>query len=716
MVKHDRSRKSVEKIKENTPDKLGEQNSLERFWADKKLFSDFMKSFWDKEEYRSILSSFLEKSEDFLWKIWNIKIDINHIKKFEPNEPKPDISESLQEKIAKLYLNKLYSACIWDTSLILKLNEAFEINIDIDEEKVDKESLKKIKTLIYNKYNKDDIDRKTMLELEKLCDKWVLDYPLFLRLSKFLGEETICDIREKIRDDERNKLGSDEANLSKIRTIIDGKQDIDFKKLKVTLDKLYIDFQTVNSADLEILKERRRPWEEDLYKSLWEKINSTTISNLEIFHSLKMNVKHNSDFSLQDPSLKDDVLKLLQFETMDINEYVKLWWEKLWKDMMDAVLPLNNVSDIFNDLDNNPKISELKLKKVSLEEITLLDENELDWRLEEFDSMIMGKEWVTIDWHTYKLEYCDNISRNINKKWEFVRTVDWKATYTTKVETPRVLPDNSWWNYIRDLFNKVREKYLISNLDLDSLEEKWIPNIEDLRDFLSWRMEFSVLKARIKETIETIDRQIWDNYLVEKIWKNPEFVQVLRKLYSNHFDISKLDAKEQTIFWQNLVTNKFDEENSNSRLKYTGLDQWWYKDFLKDLYDFEKDDLSIDVSWVWELNLKINKEIKKIKNESDVEKWEKSTFSNIENLSDLDERNPLVFTVDISGNDEDMIKDLEETKDSPLRENWIMETYITNSWPLNIWNWYTLKICGKTITKAQFDEFMDCDFDDSKLK
>jgi hypothetical protein len=27
-----------------------------------------------------------------------------------------------------------------------------------------------------------------------------------------------------------------------------------------------------------------------------------------------------------------------------------------------------------------------------------------------------------------------------------------------------------------------------------------------------------------------------------------------------------------------------------------------------------------------------------------------------------------------------------------------------------------LKICGKTITKAQFDEFMDCDFDDRKLK
>jgi hypothetical protein len=46
--------------------------------------------------------------------------------------------------------------------------------------------------------------------------------------------------------------------------------------------------------------------------------------------------------------------------------------------MMDAVLPLNNVSDIFNDLDNDPKISELKLKKSCLEEITLLDENELD--------------------------------------------------------------------------------------------------------------------------------------------------------------------------------------------------------------------------------------------------------------------------------------------------------------------------------------------------
>lgn len=603
--------RNVNKLKKSPTEasNLIKGNSEKRLWADENLFSSFMKSFWDKEEYRCLLSSFLENSKDFLWKIWDIKIDVNHIKKFESNKSRPDISKESQEKIARLYLNKLYSACIWDTSLILKLNKAFEINMDIDEEKVDKDFLKKIKKLVNND---DNIDSKTKLRLEKLCNRWVLDHPLIEILTELLGEETVYDLRAKIRDAERTKqakLGGD-ANLSEIRTII-GKKDIDFEKLKIYIDKLWAEFD--------------------------EKLNSTTISNLEIFHSLNMKIKHNSDFSLQDPSLKDDVLNLLQFETTDINEYVKLWWEKLWKDMMDAVLPLNNVSDIFNAVDDS-KISGLKLMKSYLEEILLLDEKEL------------------------KLK---------------------------------------WDDYV------------------DDLEKKWIPNIEDLKEFLSWRMEFSVLKKHIRKTIELVDKQIWRNYVdaFEKSWSDSEFVQVLWNLYFNQFDVSKLDFNEQTILWQNLVTNKFDDENSNSRLKYTGLDQEWYKDFLKDLYDFEKDDLSIDVSWVWELNLKIKKEVKKIERdssmESDVQKkekpieWERSTFSNIENLSDLDERNPLVFTVNIDDNDENLIKDLEETQDSPLRSGWIMETHTVKWWKLNIWNGYTLGICGKEITKSQLDELLN---------
>jgi hypothetical protein len=36
-----------------------------------------------------------------------------------------------------------------------------------------------------------------------------------------------------------------------------------------------------------------------------------------------------------------------------------------------------------------------------------------------------------------------------------------------------------------------------------------------------------------------------------------------------------------------------------------------------------------------------------------------------------------VFTVNIDGNDETLIKDLEETEDSPLRVDGIMETHTT---------------------------------------
>jgi hypothetical protein len=41
----------------------------------------------------------------------------------------------------------------------------------------------------------------------------------------------------------------------------------------------------------------------------------------------------------------------------------------------------------------------------------------------------------------------------------------------------------------------------------------------------------------------------------------------------------------------------------------------------------------------------------------------------VDKFKDMDAVTPLRFTVNIDNNDEDIIKNLEETKDSPLRSN-----------------------------------------------
>jgi hypothetical protein len=44
-------------------------------------------------------------------------------------------------------------------------------------------------------------------------------------------------------------------------------------------------------------------------------------------------------------------------------------------------------------------------------------------------------------------------------------------------------------------------------------------------------------------------------------------VNILKKIYSNNFDCSKLNSKEQTILRQNIITNNLDKKE-NSRAKY----------------------------------------------------------------------------------------------------------------------------------------------------
>jgi len=362
-----------------------------------------------------------------------------------------------------------------------------------------------------------------------------------------------------------------------------------------------------------------------------DKINSVTISNNEIFDLLDAKIDKNSNFESQDLESKDAILDLLQFEVKWIIDYIKSHGKKMEKDMEDFILPMNNISGIFDE-SKDSEILQLNLKKARIEDILILSEKK----------------------------------------------------FSTKEKA-------YWKDYI--------------NL----LEKQWLPEnyINKLKELLLWKTNYPTIKNDLKKRLETINRQIWKKYIenFEKKWKNPKFIAVLKKLYTNDFDFSKLDKKEQTTLWQTLIINKFDK-NENSWAKFSRLDQEDFKSFLKEVYDFEKEDIIIDIDEIWSLNLHIKKE---------VSWWKNKELQDTDKFKNMDRINPIKFTVNIDNNDKKIIKDLEDTKDSPLRSNWIMESHITKWWKINIWNWYKLEICGKIITKSQLDELLECDYDEDEL-
>lgn len=210
-------------------------------------------------------------------------------------------------------------------------------------------------------------------------------------------------------------------------------------------------------------------------------------------------------------------------------------------------------------------------------------------------------------------------------------------------------------------------------------------------------------ETQVKEINKMIRKKYIENF--EKMWMNQEFISVLKKLVENDFNFSILGKREQTILRNTLMSANINKA-WNKRAKYTDFDQEEFQKFMQDLYDFEKDDMKLTVSWGWDISFKIKKEVKNGPTPS---------FLDIENFKNMDMIQPIVFTVNIDDNDEETIKILESEWDNILRSDWIMETHITKSGPISIWNWYEFEICGKNITKSQLDELLDCDSNEDLL-
>ena len=444
-----------------------------------------------------------------------------------------------------------------------------------------------------------------------------------------------------------------------------------------------------------------------LLKSYWDEkkeniallswfLSKTNVDLMQLWN-IKIDIKDIEKYIWNKPDLSKDLE--VKIARLFLKKLYDTWSsDESFMDQIKSAFDIENEADIENlNIDfkgirvNTQKISDNRNYKInsvdiSNEEIFDLLGDEID-KSKDFNSQNLNVQWIVLDILQFEV------------KWIIEYAKSWWERAESDMEK-FLLPSN----YKSGIFDKVKDS-VISQLEYEKSK---------LQDQLS--SSYGKEKQELEKQIENLNKRIWEKYIenIEKSWEKTELVKILRKLCLNNFDFSKLDKKEQTILWQNLIIDKFDEKE-NSWAKYIWLDQNSFRDFLRDLYDFEKNETKIDIDGVWTLNLKIEKSTVRRKDS----KWnEYNTYENfvdVDRFKDMDAVTPLRFTVNIDNNDENIIKNLEETKDSPLRANWIMETHITKWWELNIWNGYKLEICGKIITKSQLDELLNCDYHEDIL-
>ena len=405
-------------------------------------------------------------------------------------------------------------------------------------------------------------------------------------------------------------------------------------------------------------------------------LNSTNVTLWQLW-TIKIDINHIKNYIRNKPDISKDLEKKI----------AKLFLKKLYELWATNTTFITQIKDAFgieNGIDIENKSIDFKTIQVNISKLSP------DWN-ETINSVTVSND-----------EIFDLLWNEINKIANFESQSLSSRDIILDIlqfEVKGIIDYVKWWwkDAEKDMIKSILPTSMISEI-FNKVKD---PEIEEL----------TVQKLKLQwsdaEKCKELNQKIWKKYIenFEKMWMNKDFISTLKKLLENDFNFAQLDKKEQTVLRNTLIADNIDQA-WNKRANYTKFNQKDFKEFMQKLYDFENDNINIEVAWRWNINLKIKKSVKE---------WSIPSFSDVENFKNMDAINPIKFIVNIDNNDEEIIKDLEDTKDSPLRSDWIMETHITKWWELNIWNGYKLEICGKIIAKSQLDELLECDYDEDKL-
>lgn len=451
--------------------------------------------------------------------------------------------------------------------------------------------------------------------------------------------------------------------------------------------------------------------------------------------SLRENLDINNDI------VRENFLIWKWLDEKDFSNFLDSFWDKrednkviLSKFLINNNIKLSqlwsikiNIDNIKNFVINKPDFSRDIQKKIAKLFLNNLYENwnKIEWFVEEFESRFCLIEnfdkndfdfkaiQIGVRWFSDKFDNVINGTTLSNEEIFKSLWLNMLWTFNNQDLSVQSLIQDILQFEVKDLvqYAKTRweevEKDMKETILPSSIISEFFDKVKDT-EIEKLTIEKLQLDWTDEKQYKEINEKIWKKYIenFEKIWINKEFISVIKKLIENSFKFSQLNKKEQTILRNTLITDNIDII-WNKWANYTEFDQVEFQKFMQNLYDFNNEEIKFNVAWFWAINLKIKKSVKD---------WINPNFLDVENFKDMAALQPITFTINIDNQDEEIIKELEyEWNDNILRTNWIMETHLTKSGPLNIWNWYELDICGKHITKSQFDELLDCDSDTHKL-
>lgn len=211
--------------------------------------------------------------------------------------------------------------------------------------------------------------------------------------------------------------------------------------------------------------------------------------------------------------------------------------------------------------------------------------------------------------------------------------------------------------------------------------------------------------------INKINKSIRKEYLKKMggSKENNDVVEVLEKLVENNFNFWELDWKEQTIF-----ANKFIEKtlwSNNEFLSGLNVDNETYKDFLRELFDFEKleHELKITLADGNEIILDIKKWF---------HSWEHNQFLDVENFKET-KNFPIFFDINLEKNPPEIIELLEHKENGLLscaqNHDGVFGSYFTKNWEICLGNNYKIKLEWVDLTVDELDSMFNKDKDDLEI-
>ena len=336
-------------------------------------------------------------------------------------------------------------------------------------------------------------------------------------------------------------------------------------------------------------------------------LNSTNVTLWKLWN-IKIDVNHIKNYIRNKPDISKDLEKKI----------AKLFLKKLYESgaTNSFIVQLKDAFGVENKADIESKSIDFKTIQVNISKLSpKRDENinsvtvsndeifDLFWnninKITNFQSQTLEFQQIILDLLQFEVK---DVINDVQLWWKsaevdmenLVLPANSISEIFDEVKDPEILQLNLEKSGIVDILNwgekwiATKEKTFWKNY-INRLEKQWLSDdyITKLKHLLLWKIEYHSLKHNLKTRIESINKQIWKKYIenFEKLWKDPEFISILEKLNSSSFDFSKLDKKEQSLLWQNLIISKYDKKE-NSRAKHIWLNQDDFKNFLKTLYDF----------------------------------------------------------------------------------------------------------------------------------